>query len=152
MGFRFLAFMVLVLGLGFGMFWFVGQITAVNEPNPKLVKPAHISKLLGEVGIPCRADKILYINRDFNAYIFEGDLLPLGKKIFDISEDRLKRGDLLQIDDQRFGSITNINGVLRIQRLKNGITIVGIIYGAPGQIRQGIPTFDDRWNRAVGAK
>lgn len=72
-----MAVSVIVTALGFvgySLYGLVVRIRAINEPNPKSVDLLDITRILSNDRVSVRIDDLVYVNRDFNAYIFLGQL------------------------------------------------------------------------------
>lgn len=75
---RYLIFSIGVVALmlmgGITVRGFFDRMRAINEPNPSTVDRGAIARVLSNDRITVRIDRLFYINRDFNAYIFVGDV------------------------------------------------------------------------------
>ncbi len=117
--------------------WQVGSLSrSANEPDVARLDPRQEERRLAAVGLVAHVDRIRYLNRDFNAIIFEGKLataLPI------------KPGVPFEFRSEP--SIGGRSGVLIVKSLPSRRDLVGVVVSTTNtEWKQGRAMFWSKWN------
>lgn len=131
----------LLVGAGVCFQSVLTTLRSVNEPDPGQFPLKLVEKNLKGRNIESRVRRVLYVNRDFDAYVFEGELkLPLTTSKLRNRSDQVLSEEGYQnlVSSSCFGEIRFCN--------RNGKQIVGIVLSSTqGEWCQGAPIFRQKW-------
>ena len=128
---------------GYLVLGFVRIILSVNEPDPASVSVERVADILKKSGFDTVPSEILYVNLDFDAYIFVGTPPSLGQ-----GPDWIG-----QIDGAPFETMTGTHGLIRWRQILKGRDYVGVIVSSErSELRQGLPRFEAKWTELTGSK
>lgn len=122
--------------------WLSDSVREVNEPDPTSVSKADIEAALSNGRVQVRIDKLFYLNRDFNAFIFTGRVKPV-----DPSKVSLSFPAILPSEEYRFLYPSTFGEVRRFT--SGNKTLWGIVVSTTsGEWDQGRERFLERWELA----
>lgn len=123
---------------------------SINEPNPSTIsaeKLAILERRINFESASVKFDKLIYINLDYMAHIFEGEV-KCNRGEFEWKPDR----DLGHvITNEQFEKLfPGRYGVLCVRRISGGPDVWGFVVATThGEWRQGEPMFRAKWKELV---
>ncbi|RYG47985.1 hypothetical protein EON79_05810 [bacterium] len=117
----------------------------INEPDPSEIDTKKVSRLFTENGISARAERLLYVNLDYNGTIFLGeiDLKGFSQKPVATNDSRLKATEVEPSELNR--RLSGRYSLLRVVTLPDGRKVFGFIASTTqGELSQAESGFRER--------
>jgi hypothetical protein len=137
--------LVIIMALGC---WMIRVISRTTEPDPARFPIEVAQKQLQRCDIEAQISKLLYVNVDYNGFIFRGKVQSINGKlpmIVGINFEQL-------IESKPNGRLPCF-GFIRIKRNHNENDLVGVILSTTkSEAKLGSVSFDEKWREFVNVK
>jgi hypothetical protein len=122
---------------------------SIHEPDPSSVNPSWLSGQLTTLKLPLKLERLLYVNRDYQGYIFVSNG-NLPRSWNTLKMRGTAHSPLLESNGIQFHSVTGNFGLLRTYALSNTKTLVG--YLGSSELSESIQAhdpFDWKWDQIL---